>query len=946
MMKKFLALLLALCLCLSIFPATALAADEDFVIANGVLTKYKGSGGLVIIPDGTVTIGWGAFRDVKTVTEIIIPDSVTTIETYAFDGCTALKRITLGKNVTTIDHDAFQDCTSLTEITFPDSVTTIGDYVFRGCNSLKRVKIGIGLANLGQEIFHNCPAIEDLEIPSQLELSIAISLLRSGNPANLVIPEGVTELKQLGMNYRNQSKLVSITLPDSITAIPEGVFWGCKNLERVDLGNGIKTIEANAFIECSSLTSIKFSDALTSIGKSAFQNCTSLSTVNLPQKLTSIGRSAFQGCSSLSALTLPDSLVTLEDYAFQNCSSLTHLTVGKGLTSVGNGVFRGCDRLSDAINLEGLGESALEVKYSDFVIQNGYITEYKGSGGHVVIPEGVIGISGPVNYGEFFYYDGPFQGNTTITSITLPDSLIEIKEEFGDGLQFQYGKGPFGGCTNLKSIVFGDGLETVPDLRNLPALEQVTLPSRLTVIPSGCLSNCPNLTSITIPSSVTTIEAGAFNNSGLTSLVIPEGVKSCCDFYGYNPKLRELTLPSTLDRRPLLACPELRKLTLPKDGWAFKGISRADFMKYIQDCPMLEEIVNCPNEFVPDLIAANKTLRDNWTNPKSTIVAQSARITKLSNEITAGLTTQYDKAKAISQWVVDHIKYDYDYYYEGLKDYSDVPFDPEEILDKGQAVCAGFARLTQALLVAQGIPCLYVLGWVSEGYHAWNLAYIDGEYLWIDNTWGMKYFGLGIYAISRDHTATGAASFNNVKGPGTLVQGSSEADGMTETAEETTADNAPVLPAATGMAYASTQMVEVDGKKVEFQYYALRDENGDPTNYIKLRDLAFALNGTPAQFQVAWDGAEKSITLTSGTAYTPDGSENSTPYSGNQIYAVSAAKLIINGKAMNLAAFTLDNGGYTYFQLRELGQNLGFNVGWSRARGVFVETDKPYDPND
>lgn len=147
-------------------------------------------------------------------------------------------------------------------------------------------------------------------------------------------------------------------------------------------------------------------------------------------------------------------------------------------------------------------------------------------------------------------------------------------------------------------------------------------------------------------------------------------------------------------------------------------------------------------------------------------------------------------------------------------------------------------------------------------------------------------------------------------------------------------------------AYANTQTVTVDGKKVTFQCYALKDENGDPTNYVKLRDLAMYLSGTAAQFQVDWDGAAKSIALTSGKAYTPDGSENSTPYSGNQVYAANAAKLIINGEVAILDAFTLDHGGFTYFQLRELGQALGFNVGWSRATGIFVETDKPYDPRN
>ena len=149
-------------------------------------------------------------------------------------------------------------------------------------------------------------------------------------------------------------------------------------------------------------------------------------------------------------------------------------------------------------------------------------------------------------------------------------------------------------------------------------------------------------------------------------------------------------------------------------------------------------------------------------------------------------------------------------------------------------------------------------------------------------------------------------------------------------------------PPATGTAYPSTQTVDLDGTKVEFQMYALRDENGNPTNYVKVRDLALALNGTAAQFNVDWDGA---VNLVAGTAYVPNGSENSTPFSGNRSYKTPSSPTNVNGAVSDLQAIMLtdDNGGgYTYYQLRDLGRMLGFNVDWSSERGVFIETDKPY----
>lgn len=153
-----------------------------------------------------------------------------------------------------------------------------------------------------------------------------------------------------------------------------------------------------------------------------------------------------------------------------------------------------------------------------------------------------------------------------------------------------------------------------------------------------------------------------------------------------------------------------------------------------------------------------------------------------------------------------------------------------------------------------------------------------------------------------------------------------------------------VVPAKP-MAKASTQTVTVDGKKMEFQMYALLDENGNGTNYIKLRDMAQVLNGTKAQFSVGYDNASKSISVATGEAYTSTGTEMTTPFSGDRSYTGGTQSLQVNGKAVDMTAITLlddAGGGYNYFKLRDLGKALGFNVGYSREKGVFIESDKPY----
>lgn len=65
-------------------------ADNDFVIENGVLIKYNGNGGDVVIPEGVTAIGDQAFFECSSLTAVVIPENLTDIDDTAFECCESL----------------------------------------------------------------------------------------------------------------------------------------------------------------------------------------------------------------------------------------------------------------------------------------------------------------------------------------------------------------------------------------------------------------------------------------------------------------------------------------------------------------------------------------------------------------------------------------------------------------------------------------------------------------------------------------------------------------------------------------------------------------------------------------------------------------------------------------------------------------------------------------
>lgn len=97
--------------------------------------------------------------------------------------------------------------------------------------------------------------------------------------------------------------------------------------------------------------------------------------------------------------------------------------------------------------------------------------------------------------------------------------------------------------------------------------------------------------------------------------------------------------------------------------------------------------------------------------------AKRAELHVVAEGIIKGSKTQYDKIKAITMYVANHV------YYGSLGDsYS----DPYAVYKNRIAVCLGYACLVKALCDEVEIPCMVLEGKCEYMAHDWNAAY-DSE---------------------------------------------------------------------------------------------------------------------------------------------------------------------------------------------------------------------------
>ena len=93
--------------------------------------------------------------------------------------------------------------------------------------------------------------------------------------------------------------------------------------------------------------------------------------------------------------------------------------------------------------------------------------------------------------------------------------------------------------------------------------------------------------------------------------------------------------------------------------------------------------------------------------------------------------TDYQKIKAIYDYICSNITYDYDNLYD---DSYTLKHSSYAALINKKAVCQGYASLFYRLALEAGIDARVISG-DSSGPHAWNIVKIEGSYYNLDSTW-------------------------------------------------------------------------------------------------------------------------------------------------------------------------------------------------------------------
>ncbi len=340
------------------------------------------------VPEGVTDIGYCAFMGAPELETVTLPSTLENLGDSVLKGCTALTEVTFAGGVKHIGSNAFAGCTSLTEIELPEGTEEIGGNAFLGCESLETITIADTVRSIGALDYSGTAVVGgtawfNAQPNGVVYLGKFAVWYKGGRDtaSDVTIADGTLGIASMAFLY--QTKIDSLTLPDSLRYINDRAFPSEPGLTELHLPHDLESIDMtsfayNAHLEAftidedaphfavqdgllytkdltelaavpEGIRSVELSDKLSEIPDCAFQSCKWLESIALPDSVERIGAGAFSGCDALQTVKLPQSLKTIDTAAFAGCSGIEHIAFPEGLEMIGDSSFDDCFKLREAI---------------------------------------------------------------------------------------------------------------------------------------------------------------------------------------------------------------------------------------------------------------------------------------------------------------------------------------------------------------------------------------------------------------------------------------------------------------------------------------------------------------------------------------------------------------------------------------------------------------------
>lgn len=115
-----------------------------------------------------------------------------------------------------------------------------------------------------------------------------------GEDLHVIIPSGI---RIIGEDAFYDSKIESVTIPESVLVIEESAFEDCKNLTYISVPSSVQKIGGRAFMDCWNLKRVDFKCKVVDLDYSTFGNCRNLTAVSVASSIGVCFKSLLQDVS-------------------------------------------------------------------------------------------------------------------------------------------------------------------------------------------------------------------------------------------------------------------------------------------------------------------------------------------------------------------------------------------------------------------------------------------------------------------------------------------------------------------------------------------------------------------------------------------------------------------------------------------------------------------------